>query len=65
VLWKLRERNAADAIRERWIGASWIIELVSSGKRDGKPFRHVHHLMATIRTSPKALLRLVRQRWAI
>jgi hypothetical protein len=36
VLWELRARNATDAIRERWIGASWIIELVSSGKRDGK-----------------------------
>ncbi|MCP9921363.1 transposase, partial [Cyanobium sp. Cruz CV13-4-11] len=42
VLRELRARNATEAIRERWIGASWIIELVSSGQRDGKPFRHVH-----------------------
>ncbi|QPN70337.1 hypothetical protein [Synechococcus sp. CBW1108] len=40
--WTLRARNATDAIRERWSGASWIIELVSTGWRDGKPFHHVH-----------------------
>ncbi len=73
VRWTLRARNATDAIRERWVGASWIIELVSTGRRDGKPFHHVHLFMdiqrtsrcdTTLRTSPKALLRLVRQRWA-
>jgi hypothetical protein len=65
VRWQLRARNATDAIRERWVGASWIIELVSSGLRDGKPFRHVHLFITTLRTSPKGLLRLIRQRWAI
>jgi hypothetical protein len=38
---------------------------VSTGWRDGKPFHHVHLFITTLRTSPKALLRLVRQRWAI
>ena len=74
VRWTLRARNATEAIRERWVGASWIIELVSTGRRDGKPFHHIHFFMViqrtsrcdtTLRTSPKALLRLVRQRWAI
>ena len=65
VRWTLRARNATGAIRERWAGASWIIELVSTGRRDGKPFHHVHFFITTLRTSPKALLRLVRQRWAI
>jgi hypothetical protein len=65
VRWDLRARNATEAIRELWSGASWIIELVSTGVRDGKPFRHIHHFITTLRTSPKALLRLVRQRWAI
>ena len=72
--WTLRARNATGGIRERWAGASWIIELVSTGRRDAKPFHHVHLFMViqrtsrcdtTLRTSPKALLRLVRQRWAI
>jgi hypothetical protein len=65
VRWLLRAHNATDAIRERWAGASWIIEPVSTGQRDGKPFHHVHLFITTLRTSPKALLRLVRQRWAI
>jgi hypothetical protein len=47
------------------VGASWFIELVSTGRRDGKPFRHVHYFITKLRSSPKALLRLVRQRWAI
>ena len=65
VCWQLRARNATDAIRERWAGASWIIELVSTGLQGRKPFRQVHYFLTTLRTSPKALLRLVRQRWAI
>jgi hypothetical protein len=65
VRWQLRARNATGAIGERWEGASWIIELVSTGRRAGKPFHHVHYFITTLRTSPKALLRLVRQRWAI
>ena len=65
VRWQLRARNATEAIRQRWSGASWIIELVSTGRRDGKPFHHIHLFLTTLRTSPKALLRLVRQRWAI
>ena len=63
--WTLRTSNATDAIRQRWAGASWILELVSSGLRGNKPFRQVHFFLTTLRTSPKALLRLVRQRWAI
>ena len=65
VRWTLRARNATDAIRERWAGASWILELVSTGLRGRKPFRQVHYFLTTLRTSPKAMLRLVRQRWAI
>ena len=57
--------NAIDAIRERWLGASWIVEMVSTGRCDGQPFHNIHLFITTLRTSPKALLRLVRQRWAI
>jgi predicted transposase YbfD/YdcC len=38
---------------------------VSTSVRDGNPFRHIHHFITTLRTSPKALLRLVRQPCAI
>ena len=56
VRWTLRARNATASIRERWVSTGW---------RDGKPFHHIHLFITTLRTSPKALLRLVRQRWAI
>jgi hypothetical protein len=62
VCWPLRARNATDTIRQRWAGASWIIELVSTGRRNGKPFHHVHEFINTLRTSTQALLQLVRQR---
>ena len=65
VCWQLRARNAIETIRERWVGATWIVELVSTGRRDGTPFDYVHFFITTLRTNPKALLRLVRQRWAI
>lgn len=62
---EFRACNATRAIRERWAGVSWIDELVSTGRRDSKPFRHNHYSITTLRISPEALLRLVRQRWAI
>jgi len=47
---RCRLTNATGAIRERWAGASWIIELVSAGRRDGKLFHHVHLFITTLRT---------------
>jgi predicted transposase YbfD/YdcC len=63
--WTLRAREATDVIRQDWPGVSWVIELVATGRRKGKPFRHVHYFITSLRTSAKALLRLVRQRWSI
>jgi len=64
---------------EQWPGSATIIavhsqgtrdgrpidELVSTGRRGCKPFRQIHYFLTTLPTSPKALLRLVRQRWSI
>jgi hypothetical protein len=36
VHWQLKARNATDAIRQRWAGASWIIELIRDGWRGSK-----------------------------
>ena len=33
IRWMLRARNVTSAIREGWAGASWIVELVSTGRR--------------------------------
>ena len=54
----LRARNVTNSIRE-----GWITQLASSGRRDGKPFHHVHCYLlppadcvyiTALRTSPKA-----------
>jgi hypothetical protein len=65
VTWTQRAMEATESIRGSWPESSWIIELHSTGSRDGKPFDHRHYFLTTLRTSPDALLRLVRQRWSI
>ena len=56
----LRARNAKEAIQERGIGSSWSIAAsLASIYISQQP------LHPTLRTRPKALLRLVRQHWAI
>ncbi len=37
---------------------------MSTGWRDGKQFHHLRHFISTLRTSPKALLRLFQQHWS-
>ncbi len=54
--------HATDAIRERWVRAIWIIELVSSGRRSRKPFhRYSQHngvqMLSLLRTFALNLLR--------
>jgi predicted transposase YbfD/YdcC len=63
--WTLRAKQAPDFITEAWPGSSWIVELVVSGKRDGKPSFQRHLFLTSLRTTPKALLQLVRDRWCI
>ena len=63
--WTLRARQAPDFITEAWPGSSWIVELVVSGKRAGKPSLQRHLFLTSLRTTPKALLQLVRDRWCI
>ncbi len=48
VRWTLRARNAT-TIRQRWAGASWIIELVSTGLRGRKAFHQVHYFLTVWR----------------
>jgi len=63
--WILRAKQAPDFINEAWPGSSWIVELVVSGKRHGKPSLQRHLFLTSLRTTPKALLQLVRDRWCI
>ena len=65
ITWILRAKQAAEHIREAWIGTSWIVEKTADGIRDGKPFRATHLFLTTLRTTPETLLQLVRDRWSI
>ena len=41
------------------------MELTGSGTRDGRPFQATHLFLTSLRTTPDALLQLVRDRWSI
>ena len=65
ITWTLRAKEAPQFIRESWTGTSWIVEVAATGIRDGKPFQATHLFLTSLRTTPDALLRLVRDRWSI
>ena len=63
--WSLRAKEAPDHIKANWPGCSWIVEVITSVTRKGKRVEQAHYFLTSLRTAPKALLRLVRQRWSI
>ena len=65
ITWSLRAKQAPEHIREAWAGTSWIVEVTATGSRDGKPFQSQHLFLTSLRTTPEALLQLVRDRWSI
>ena len=65
ITWTLRAKEAPEHIREAWIGTSWIVEVAVTGTRDGKPFQATHLFLSSLRTTPDALLRPVRDRWSL
>ena len=65
ITWTLRAKQAPTHIAETWVDTSWIVEVTSTGKRDGKPFQAQHMFLTSLRTTPEALLQLVRDRWGI
>jgi hypothetical protein len=65
ITWTLRAKEAPEHIREAWIGTSWIVEVTATGSRNGTPFRATHLFLTSLRTTPEALLQLVRDRWSI
>jgi predicted transposase YbfD/YdcC len=61
----LQAKEAPDHIKEAWPGSAWIVELITT-KTTRKGTKSVRHLFITsVRTTPEALLRLIRQRWSI
>ena len=65
ITWTLRAKPAPESIRAEWIGTSWIVEVVAEGTREGKPFHATHLFLTSLRTTPEALLQLVRDRWSL
>ena len=65
ITWTVRAKEAPQHIREDWSGTSWIVEVATKGTRDGKPFHATHLFLTSLRTTPEALLQLVRDRWSI
>ena len=65
ITWMLRAKEAPEHIREAWLGTSWIVEVATTGTRDGKPFNAKHLFLTSLRTSLEGLLQLVRNRWSI
>ena len=65
ITWALRAKEAPQHIRESWVDTSWILEMTAIGTRDGKPFQALHLFLTSLRTTPEALLQLVRDRWSI
>ena len=41
------------------------MEVTATGRRNGKPFQAIHRFLTSLRTTPEAVLQLVRDRWGI
>ncbi len=65
ITWTLRAKPAPEHIAQAWIGTGWIVEVAATGTRDDKPFQATHLFLTSLRTTPEALLKLVRDRWSI
>ena len=65
ITWTLRAKPAPKHICEAWIGTSWIVEVSATGYRDGRSFQAQHLFLTSLRTTPEAMLQLVRDRWSI
>ncbi len=65
ITWTLRAKQAPEHISEAWIGTSSIVDVTASGIRDSKPFHATHLFLTSLRTTPEALLQLVRDCWSI
>ncbi len=65
ITWNLRAKEAPAHIKRSWHGTSWIVEVIATGTRDSKPFKASHFFLTSLRTTPEALLQLVRERWSL
>jgi hypothetical protein len=58
--------GAPEHIKANWPGSAWIVEVITGTlSRKGKRSVRRHLFLTSVRTTPQALLRLIRQRWSI
>lgn len=60
--WELSVKEAPEHIKANWPGSDWIVEMVTTTKRSGTTMTRRHLFLTSIRTTPEALLQLIRQR---
>ncbi|WP_411872240.1 ISAs1 family transposase [Vulcanococcus limneticus] len=63
--WTLRAIEAPTTIKEIWPGSALIIAVRSVGTREGRPIEETRYYVTSLRTTAKALLQHVRDRWSI
>jgi hypothetical protein len=63
--WTLRAMEAPTTIKEIWPGSALIIAVRSVGTREGRPIDETRYYITSLRTTAKALLQHVRDRWSI
>jgi predicted transposase YbfD/YdcC len=65
-VWELRAREALEHIKANWPCSAWIVELITDTlTHKGQRSMRLHLFLTSVRTTPQALLRLIRQRWSI
>jgi hypothetical protein len=65
ITWTLRAKEEPEHIRQEWFDTSWIVEVVTTGMCDSKPFNAKHLFLTSFRTASEGLLHLARNRWSI
>jgi predicted transposase YbfD/YdcC len=65
-VWNLRAKEAPEPIKANWPGSAWIVVVTTDTlSRKGNRSVRRHLFLTSVRTTPQALLRLIRQRWSI
>ena len=62
--WTLRCMPAPGWVMENWPGSATILAVRCKGTRDGKKVDEIRYYVTRLRTSAKALLQHVRDRWS-
>ena len=61
----MRGMSAPEWVAENWPGRAMVLAVRCQGSRDGKPVDATRYYVTSLRTSARALLQNVRDRWSI